>query len=369
MLDYIKKLITPDMVSLWVPSGQNRAQDLIRSNHGQCFGTHPNVPVISPPIEQINACDATTDWFGTSLSIDEADKKEGSGSLKDTIATPVATTLYSTTYNPTGSWDWSGKKHVLLWLLSDRANTAFTSTQLIIHDTSGNYRIWNLTFSAGEWTAIKKLLSTGDAQSATPPDLASINQIRVTFQAADTTAFYKKIDNVRLTAKSSLINPSVGWVFGGDDDYISVSEFALPEEYSFFAWASIGGNQVGMIFGHSSESGKIGYVLGNLFFVRAYNGGSSDSSLTFGNETWHFIGVTRNSANKVDAYFDGGSANRLFADAAQSGTLKIDRIGLDDAANWLSGRAALLGYSNKALSEAQFKNIHLATKGLFAPRG
>ncbi|MCK4828219.1 LamG domain-containing protein [bacterium] len=46
MLDYIKKLITPDMVSFWLPSGQSRAMDLIRSNHGQCYGTHPNVPVL-----------------------------------------------------------------------------------------------------------------------------------------------------------------------------------------------------------------------------------------------------------------------------------------------------------------------------------
>lgn len=38
--------ITGDMVSLWVPSGQNRAMDIIRGNHGQCYGTHPNVPVL-----------------------------------------------------------------------------------------------------------------------------------------------------------------------------------------------------------------------------------------------------------------------------------------------------------------------------------
>jgi len=37
---------TGDMVSLWVPSGTGRAIDLIRGNHGQCYGTHPNVPVL-----------------------------------------------------------------------------------------------------------------------------------------------------------------------------------------------------------------------------------------------------------------------------------------------------------------------------------
>ena len=38
------------MVSLWLPSGQNRAKDIIRSNDGQCHGTHPNVPAISNSI-------------------------------------------------------------------------------------------------------------------------------------------------------------------------------------------------------------------------------------------------------------------------------------------------------------------------------
>lgn len=47
MSDFLKSIpITPDMVSLWVPSGLSRAQDLIRGNHGQCYGTHPNVPVL-----------------------------------------------------------------------------------------------------------------------------------------------------------------------------------------------------------------------------------------------------------------------------------------------------------------------------------
>ena len=44
-MNFIKSLpITLDMVSLWVPSGTS-AIDLIRGNHGQCSGTHPNVPV------------------------------------------------------------------------------------------------------------------------------------------------------------------------------------------------------------------------------------------------------------------------------------------------------------------------------------
>ncbi len=146
----------------------------------------------------ISTCDATTDWTGTSLSIDTNDKKEGAGSLKDNVAAPTDATDYNIGYNPTGSWDWSDKKHILFWLKSDRASTAFTYTLLRIWE-GANWRRWNLTFSAGEWTTIKKLLSTGDGESATPPNLALIDEVEVYSRTKDTTAFYRKIDHVRVT--------------------------------------------------------------------------------------------------------------------------------------------------------------------------
>lgn len=151
--------------------------------------------------DYISRCDAMGDWTGTALSIDAVDKKEGAGSLKDTVAAPVIDTNYNTIYNPGGSWDWSVKKHILFWLKSDRADTAFTTKYLYIYDTSGNWRRWNLTFSAGEWTAVKKLLLTGDSESGTPPDFALIERVVIQFMTADTTAFWKKIDDVRVVVE------------------------------------------------------------------------------------------------------------------------------------------------------------------------
>ncbi|MCK4384660.1 MAG: hypothetical protein KAW52_00210 [candidate division Zixibacteria bacterium] len=152
----------------------------------------------------VSPCDATTDWStwaGGSLSIDTDDKKEGTGSLKDTVAEPEVDTEYLTEYSPTGSWDWSAKKHILFWLKSDRKKADFLIARVQIRDTLNNWRYWNLTFSAGEWTPIKLLLSTGDVESGTPPDLALINHVQVYFRAADTTPFYKKIDHVRVIGK------------------------------------------------------------------------------------------------------------------------------------------------------------------------
>jgi len=151
----------------------------------------------------ISTCDADTDWTtdGGSLSIDTEDKKEGTGSLKNTVAESEIGTWYSTIYNPTGSWDWSAKKHILGWVKSDRASTEFTEAHLRITDLSGALRDWYLTFSAGEWTAFKLLLSTGDVDHLTI-NLAEIAEVRVFLQAADTDAFYKKIDYVRVIVGS-----------------------------------------------------------------------------------------------------------------------------------------------------------------------
>jgi len=172
--------------------------------------------------ESISTCDAQVDWTGTALSNDIVDKKEGTGSLKDNVVFPaVAAAWYATTYNPIGSWDWSARNYILFWLKCNRANTAFTTTYLQIWDTLDNWRIWNLTFSAGEWMATKKLLSTGDGESGTPPDLALINKFGIMFQATDTTAFYKKIDNVRVITEEyeiMVVEPLVTPQYIGQDE-------------------------------------------------------------------------------------------------------------------------------------------------------
>lgn len=190
-------------------TGGNPSGFLIEGAFWLYFSTHKDIE-FSTAIDQINTCDATTDWTASAggvLSIDTVDKKEGVGSLKNNVAAPTATTVYYTEYNPTGSWDWSAKKHILFWLKCNRANTAFTFARVYIYDTSSNWRSWNLTFSAGEWTPVKKLLSTGDGQSGTPPNLALIERVQVRFQAADTTPFYKKIDDLRVTGRLNYFLP------------------------------------------------------------------------------------------------------------------------------------------------------------------
>lgn len=209
----------------------------------------------------ISPCDATTDWTGTSLSIDNDDKKEGTGSLKDTVASPVVGTTYTTEYNPSGTWDWSNKKHILFWLKSDRASTAFAEPRFLIYDTLGNWSRWNLTFSAGEWTAFKLLLSTPDSTSATPADLALIINIQVRFTAADTTPFYKKIDHITV----------------GDDYHRTPYDVTAR----FVHWREASGYPLYMVYIESSEppefAGTELYDQNVIFTIKGYVKHDSDT--------------------------------------------------------------------------------------------
>ena len=175
--------------------------------------------------DSISACDAPdADWTvsaGGAKSTDLDDKKEGAGSLRNTIAAPIIATNYNTIYNPAGTWDWSARKYILFWLKSDRSNIAFTNARLYIYEGI-RYRFWNLTFSTrGEWTAIKKILLTGDGGSLARPDLALIDNIQLRFLTADITAFYKKIDNVRVITEEyeiMVLEPLVTPQYIGQDE-------------------------------------------------------------------------------------------------------------------------------------------------------
>ena len=146
-------------------------------------------------VTEINDCDATTDWSGTSLSQETADKFEGTASVKDTISTPTIDTEYDSTYNPTGSWGWSDVERIGLFLKSDRASSVFTFCRLVLVDTAAKERYWNITFNAEEWTHIKRQLSSFDGEDS-GFDPSIVDKVIIRFKTADTTAFYKLIDYV-----------------------------------------------------------------------------------------------------------------------------------------------------------------------------
>jgi len=161
------------------------------------------------PADSISDCDAILPWWTTAgggiLSIDDVNFQEGTGSLVNTIleVALVANTNYSITYNPAGTWDWSAREYILFWLESNGVvGTEFTSARFYIYE-GANWRYWDLAFSAGIGKTFKLELSTGDAESGTPPNLALIDRLSVIFKTVtplpdDFTSFYYKIDHIRV---------------------------------------------------------------------------------------------------------------------------------------------------------------------------
>jgi len=137
----------------------------------------------------VSYCDYTTDWTGTSLSIDSTDKQEGFGALKDTIASPTVDTSYDTVYNPSGTWNLGGRQ-LRFWWKSDRASTAYTATEVLIYDGANTQTTDIGAYSADTWVEKGIAIDTGLLDEAT------ITSITFRTTAADTTSFYKLIDMV-----------------------------------------------------------------------------------------------------------------------------------------------------------------------------
>ena len=378
LIDYIKKLITPDMVSLWVPNGPTTCIDLRGQNHGQCFGTHPNVPVIAPPIDQISACDATTDWTttGTSLSVDTDDKMEGTGSLKVSVVDPTPGNYYNLEYH--GTWDWSDKEDILLWLKCDRPSTELYGGALYIYDTLGNFRSWGLgSFSAEEWT-VKSFSMPAGNNSTPPPNLALITRIKVLFRAKDSTSFWFKIDDERITGKPSLINTAVGWRFGGDDhiDCGNDKSLDVTDGITFGGWVNSQGDQANW----ARVIEKLGsYWLGlNPANDKPYIGtmcAGGAASLYFTDAlsigTFVLLIATYEASDNTLRTFINGSLDTEGGHMHGGDVVPVVEpvtIG-GPAATGYNAYIVLPFLANKVWSEAKTKNFYNATKGLFAPRG
>lgn len=376
----LRRILPAGVVSCWIPDGYGGAKDVIGDNHGKVIGAHPNVPVITPPIEQIADCETLTDWTGTDLSL-VADPKEGTYCLQDTIATPTVGTKYNTLYDPAGTWDWSDKEDILLFLRSDRPSTDFASVSLWIIDSLGNYRYWFLSFIT-TWTAIQKPISAPASESTTPIDLSLISGIRVQFKAADETPFWKRIDKVRVTAKPSLINPSVGFHTDGVDDRIDCGNDAslnITKKITIGAWLKYGhlmqGSKVIAGKGNRADPDNMAYSLeayqANVYFMitnttpeRNY---PAFNEMTVG---WHYVVGTLDGI-KASIYVDTDlkdSDDWVGGDIQTVPENFIIGYG-SHAATFFSGHIALLFVANKSWPQAQVKNFGNATKSLFSPRG
>lgn len=381
----LRRILPPGVVSCWIPDGYDRVKDVIGGNHGRCSGTHPNVPIIGGfPIDQISACDAVTDWIiGANgvLSVDTGDKIEGIGSLKVTAAAPGIGEWYEISFNPAGIWDWSAKESMLFGLKCDRPQNEFSVARIMVLDTSYNWRIWNLTFSAGAWTGFRCLLSTGDAESATPPDLALINYVKISFYTKDTTAFYYNTDKLRVTGRRSLTYPSVGWVKDGVDDFINCGADAsldinpTTKQWALGAWINPLWfkdpltDSAAVLWGMNSYGIRLEDPNVIRLYVRDTVGWKSAFKTGYSTNNYYFIAGVLNGS-RLSLNINGVEV----ASYSTVGTLEdpdgVFLIGSQTVgARRFKGSIVLPFVAKEAWSVAQLANFYNATKGMFAPRG
>lgn len=378
----LREIVTPDMVSLWIPSGQKGGIDLIgRNPKVQCFGTHPNVPVISefksPNLlldGGLNEWDDETHltyWAETTvgsstINREATEKVEGNFALRLDIDASNSSAKISQTRSLT-----SNKKHkIIVWY---KNSVAGKTGRLMIADVG-----WNVyLYANGTWgdpQAIEIPNSTVWAPFELDfyghPDYSNYYFQLQQFTAPSSSIYFDKISIEEL--KVSLINPSVGWWFDGDD-YIDLGkDINIGKVHTCCAWFKIDGSVTGLYKALIGDDNgwatplMVRIDLPSLY----YHEGTSYKYVTWsGFETgvWRHIATVRNGTS-VDFYIDAvkiGATQTLNNDF----DVNIHTIGDRHSDSKWHGHIALPFVANKTWSIAQVKNFYNATKGMFAPRG
>jgi flagellin-like protein len=145
----------------------------------------------------------TSDWSITTgigtLYNDTADYKSGTESLNTTVTSAVDGFI-SLTYNPAGTWDFSLKEFLALWLkLNDTANWI----EINITDSLGNWTLWNRSIPANTlqdlnntWRRWVLPLRAPTTNSTYPADLTIIDKIEIKLKVTASTGYWLWIDDI-----------------------------------------------------------------------------------------------------------------------------------------------------------------------------
>jgi len=398
-VSFIKSLpVTSDMVSLWIPSGAGRAIDIIRGNHGQCYGTHPNVPVISEftgpnlltdgGLNEWDDADNLTRWSktenGTSTVNREATEKiEGDYSCRlDIDASNSVCQIYQVNVPLT-----SLKRYkIIIWY---KNSVAGKTCQFYIRNTGNNvYLKEDGTWNVGLYQIVlpNSLVWTPyELPFYAHADYSSYIVLLQTKTAPSSSIYFDNISIKELTP--SLINPSVGWVFGGDD-YISIPDdpstnFGLGS-FTLGAWVRrnvyVGGGAA--VISKEDTVNNYRYIFGdgqtdNNVYMAIRSGANYaevNKSLTWGSN-WHRIIMVVDRVNNLMHGFANaveiGTAADISSVTGVINPVQTVQIGKrhGGTADYFNGYQALHFLVRGAWSQAQVTNDHLFTKGLFAPRG
>jgi hypothetical protein len=142
--------------------------------------------------------------------------------------------------------------------------------------------------------------------------------------------------------------------FDGVDDFMQISPLGLTGTFTYSFWYKGDGNP-DFLAGDSATDTKIGFVNSKYFIRLSVDG---DNTIALGTLDWNHLVVTRDSANKVDIYVNGGSANRLFSDAAQASTVNLDYIGKTNSGQNYDGQLSQAGVWNSTLTADEVSSLY-----------
>ena len=230
-------------------------------------------------------------------------------------------------------------------------------------------RIYNRVLNADE---VKALYDSGAVKHTTPNNLGLVGYW--SFNEGTSTIATDFSGNGNRGVLTNIANPPTatsGWAngkrgkalnFDGSDDSVDIATTTLSGQFTVSLWWKNADNAgtriaIGTDADGSGTTQKIGGNLGNLF-VRIVS--SSDSTIALpSQDAWHFFVVTRDASNKVDLYVDNGAANRLFANAAQTGDFTPSRIGSAGTANQeFNGLIDDVRIYNRALGADEVKALY-----------
>ena len=143
--------------------------------------------------------------------------------------------------------------------------------------------------------------------------------------------------------------------FDGADDYMQISEMGLTGTFTLSCWY-LGSPDADFIFGESSSNKKIGFDSGK-YGIRISSDYDNTISKPDGTQ-WNHIVLTRDASNKIDLYVNGGSANRLFSDAAQSSTVNFDLFGKTSVGQNYDGKISQIGVWNSTLTANEVSSLY-----------